>query len=221
VDVGGAVVADEQTPALVEPGEGAFDDPAIVSEAGAVLGLAPGDHGFDPSLPELPSVTGVVVATVGDDPVGATSRSTDAAAHRWDEVDERNQLGDVVTVTARERPCERRPGAVGQEVVLGARAAPVDRARPGLAAPFFAWIWLESATARDQSSSPAACSSASSNSCSRCQTPASCHNRSRRQHVIPEPNPSSCGKCSHAIPVCNTNKIPLRTLRSSSGLRPG
>ena len=140
MDVGGAVVADEQPPALVEPGEGAFHDPTVVSEAGAVLGLATGDHGFDPSLPELPSVAGVVVATVGDDPVGAAARPTDAAAHRWDKVDERNQLGDVVPVTARQRPCQRCPGTVGQQVVLGARTAPVDRARPGLAAPFFAWI---------------------------------------------------------------------------------
>jgi len=38
--------------------------------------------------------------------------------------------------------------AVGEQVVLGARAAPVDRARPRRGAPFLAGTWLESATAR-------------------------------------------------------------------------
>ncbi len=105
--------------------------------------------------------------------------------------------------------------------MLGARTAPVNRARPGLGAPFFAWIWLESQTPRDQSSSPAACNSPSSSSCKRCHTPASCQVRGLRQQVIPEPNPSSWGRCSQAIPVCRTNRIPLNTCRSSSGLRPG
>jgi hypothetical protein len=38
---------------------------------------------------------------------------------------------------------------------------------------------------------------------------------------MPEPQPISCGKYSHGIPVCKTNKIPLNTLRSSIRLRPG
>ena len=32
---------------LVEPGEGALDDPALTAEAGAVLGLATGDDRLD------------------------------------------------------------------------------------------------------------------------------------------------------------------------------
>jgi hypothetical protein len=52
-------------------------------------------------------------------------------------------------------------------------------------------------------------------------TPARCHSSRRRQHVTPEPKPSSAGRCVHAIPVCNTNKIPCNASRSSSRLRPG
>jgi DNA-binding beta-propeller fold protein YncE len=37
--------------------------------------------------------------------------------------------------------------------------------------------------------------------------------------VLPEPNPSSCGRNSHGMPVYRTNKMPERTLRSSSRLR--
>ena len=43
----------------------------------------------------------------------------------------------------------------------------------------------------------------------------------RRQQVIPEPQPISCGRCSQPIPVFNTNKIPLNTFRSSIRFRPG
>jgi hypothetical protein len=43
VDLGATVVADEQSLEVVQPGEGAFDDPAGTAEPRAVLGLAAGD----------------------------------------------------------------------------------------------------------------------------------------------------------------------------------
>ena len=52
MDLGAAVVADEQSFELVEPGEGALDDPAVAAKPGAVLGLAAGDLGFDAALAE-------------------------------------------------------------------------------------------------------------------------------------------------------------------------
>jgi hypothetical protein len=39
--------------------------------------------------------------------------------------------------------------------------------------------------------------------------------------VYPDPYPSSCGRCIHAIPVCSTNKIPDNASRSGNRLRPG
>ena len=50
VDVVAAVVADEEALVVVQPGEGALDDPAGAAEAGAVFGLAPGDLGADAAL---------------------------------------------------------------------------------------------------------------------------------------------------------------------------
>jgi hypothetical protein len=47
VGFGSAVVADKQPFELVQPGEGALDDPAIAAQAGAVRGAATGDLGFD------------------------------------------------------------------------------------------------------------------------------------------------------------------------------
>ncbi len=49
--------------------------------------------------------------------------------------------------------------------------------------------------------------------------PASFQSRSRRQHVMPELKPRSCGKCSHWIPVCSTYKIPHSTSRFGNDLR--
>src|SRR4051812_18394242 len=186
-----------------------------------MLALASRDHWLDAALTDEPAVLVVVVAAVGDDAVGAFPRSADTAADRRHAVEQLEQLGDVVAIAARERPGERQSAAVYEEGLLAAAPAAIDGAGTRLRAPFFAWMWLESATARDHSISPEACNSASSNSCNRCQTPASCQARNLRQHVMPQPKPSSCGRCSQPIPVCKTNKIPCNASRSSNGLRPG
>ena len=48
VDIGAAVVADEQPPELVEPGKRTLNDPADTAQTGAVVGLAVGDLGVTP-----------------------------------------------------------------------------------------------------------------------------------------------------------------------------
>ncbi len=98
MDVGAAVVADEQSASLVEPGEGALHDPAVAPEAGAVFGLAPRDLGFDAALPELLAVVLGVIAAVGKESVGPATRPTDTSTHRRDQIDEGEQLGDVMAV---------------------------------------------------------------------------------------------------------------------------
>ena len=50
MDLGAAFVADVESFHPVEPGEGAFDDPAVAAQAGAVAGFAAGDDRFDPEL---------------------------------------------------------------------------------------------------------------------------------------------------------------------------
>jgi hypothetical protein len=103
-----------------------------------VLGLAARDLRFDPPLAELAPVLVVVVAAVGSDTVGPLPGPADLAAHRRDTVDERDQLGYVVAVAARDRPGERDPGRVDQEVVLRPVSGSVNRARARRGAPFFA-----------------------------------------------------------------------------------
>jgi len=122
----------------VEPGEGAFDDPAVASESGAVAGVTAGDQRFDAAAPDEATVFVVVVAAVGEHGVRSAAWPAGTAANRRDAVEQREQLGDVVAVRGRERPGERQAAAVYEDVVLAARTAPVDRAGADLRAPFFA-----------------------------------------------------------------------------------
>ncbi len=49
VDVGAAFVAQPESSVLVEPRDGALNDPALAAQAGAVAGVLAGDPGFDPA----------------------------------------------------------------------------------------------------------------------------------------------------------------------------
>ena len=138
MDLVAAVVADEQPFELVQPGEGAFDDPAVAAEPGAVLGAAAGDLRGDAAAAELATVALVVVAAVGGHPVGPSAWPADLAAHRRHTVDERDQLGDVMAVAAGDRPGKRDPGRVYEKVMLRAVSGSINRARARLGAPFFA-----------------------------------------------------------------------------------
>ncbi len=69
---------------------------------------------------------------------------------------------------------------------------------------FLARARVDHNLARDRLA-PADRSSAGSSSRRRCPTPASLQSRSRRQQVIPDPKPSSCGRYHHGMPVYSTN----------------
>src|SRR5205814_4376272 len=117
------------------PSEGALDHPTRSAETGAMLGLPTGDLGRDPTAAQLPAVLVVVVAAVGGEALGSSARAADLAAHGRDPLEQRDQLGDVVAVAARERPGERERASVNQEVVFGAGASAINRARARLGAP--------------------------------------------------------------------------------------
>ena len=138
MDVVAAVGADEQAATVVKPGEGAFDDPALSAEPGAVLGLATSDDRLDALLPDEPAVLVVVVAAVGDQGARPSPRPTDTPTYGRHAVEQLEQLRDVVAVAARQGPGERDASAVYEEVVLAAPAAAIDWAGTRLRAPFFA-----------------------------------------------------------------------------------
>jgi len=138
VDLVAAVVADEQSFGLVQPGEGALDDPAIAAQAGAVRGAATGDLGFDAAAAQFAPVLVVVVAAVSAQSLRPPARAADSAAYGRNPVKQRDQLGDVVTVAAAERPGERDSGRFYEQVMLRAGSGSINRARARRGAPFFA-----------------------------------------------------------------------------------
>ena len=86
--------------------DGAFDDPAVAAQAGVVFGPAMCDLGRDAALTELATVA------VGAEPVWPAAGPADRATHWRDAVEERDQLGAVVTIAAGDRPGKREPAAV-------------------------------------------------------------------------------------------------------------
>jgi hypothetical protein len=138
VDLVAAVVADEQPFELVEPGEGAFDDPAVAAQPGAVLGLPACDLRGDAALAELAAAAVVVVTAVGAETIGSAARAPWLAADGRDTVEERDQLGAVVAVAARNSPGERDPRRIYEKVMLRTASGSINRARARFGAPFFA-----------------------------------------------------------------------------------
>ena len=186
-----------------------------------MAGLAPRDLRCDPAPTELATMAVVVVAAVGAEALGSPSWSADLAAHSRHAVDERDQLGAVVTVAARDGPGERDSGRVDEEVVLGAVSSSSNRDWAGLGAPSFACTRLASATARDYSISPAVRKRATSSSCSRSQPPACCHSSRRCQQVTPDPKPSSAGRCVHEIPCAARTRRPATPAGPTAASDPG
>jgi hypothetical protein len=136
------------------------------------------------------------------------TRSSTRTGDRWDDVDQRERLLRIVGVGGREPDGERDAVANHHQVVLGARLAVVDRVRPGLLASLFARTLMESTPVRDLSVAASPPSQSSNLACSRSQTPTSCQSRSRCQHVVPLPQPSSFGSNRQGQPVWSTKMIP-------------
>jgi len=133
-------IADVETVELVQPGEGALDDPAHAAEARAMRGLSTSDQRLDAERSQLATVEVVVVAAIGNQLFRPPLRPARLAPHGRDRLQEQEKLGAVVTVRAGYGPGQRDPAAVGQQVVLRAATAPVDWARPRRGAPFFDWM---------------------------------------------------------------------------------
>ena len=114
--------------------------------------VAFGDERLDAAAAEFVPVGLRVVGAVGEEELRSASRSSAFAADRWDRLEEREQLGDVVAVGGGEEAGEGNPVCVGDQVVFAAGAAAVDGAGAGLFAPKSARKEDESQTARERSS---------------------------------------------------------------------
>lgn len=152
MDVVADFPADPQAAEPVQVGERALDNPALSAQSGAVFGAPPGDQRPHAELPHQAAVLVVVIPAVGKNDVRSAPWSAALSPHGWHGFEERDELGDVVAIAASQRDGERDTDGVGDQVVLAARPAPVNRTSPRLGAPFNARMCEPSTAARERSS---------------------------------------------------------------------
>lgn len=220
MDVHAAFVSHAESSELMKPANRALHNPAQDPESTSVAGVSARDECADSSFGQFDFVRRGVIRPIGNDIARATLGTPHFSSHRWNRVDKRDQLGHIVAVCAGDGEGKRNALSVGDEMVLGAEFAAIGWIGAGLLPPKTARTLDESTTTRDQSIRSALCKRASITSYTRCQTPNSCHLANRRQHVIPHPQPISCGKYSHGIPVRSTNRMPVSASRLATAGRP-
>jgi hypothetical protein len=205
---------------LVKPSNRTFNDPPRRAESAAVFGVAFGDDGFNAFGAQCVAMRLGIVPAVALKAVGAATRSSAFAADRGNRLHQRKQLGHVMSVGGRQGEAQRDALRVGKKMVFAPRLPSISWIRPRLLPPKTARTDALSTTARDQSMASASLSRASSSSCTCCHMPACCQACRRRQQVMPLPQPISCGRYSHGIPVRNTKRIPVRACRFGIAGRP-
>jgi hypothetical protein len=221
MDLGKSRVANSKTMEIMEPSMSPFDYPSIFSKATAMLGAALCKNGFDAPITQFLPVCFGVVSAIGVDDLRLFQRAPADTTDGWNRVNERQQLGEVMTICSGQDDRERHPICVSSNMVLGARSRTIYGVRPSFWPAPMARTEDESRITREKSIWPAARNSASNSTCNRSHTPASCQSRKRRQQVTPEPQPISAGRSRQRSPVRNTNKMPFNAARSGTGLRPG
>ena len=221
MNLGLPFVADAQPAKLMQPGDRALDHPAGAAKAAPMLGVAARNLGGDAAGGQARAMGIGVVAAVGLHAVGFALRCPRFAGDGRDRLHERQQLGDVVAVGLGQDHRKGKALGVREEVVFRAGFTAIGRVRSSFFPAPTARIEEESAMAREKSMRSAARSLESSKRCSRSHTPASCQALSRRQQVIPDPQPISLGSISQGIPDRKTNRIPVSARRLSIGFRPG
>jgi hypothetical protein len=103
-----------------------------------VPGAAPGDVRGDLHGADLVAVALVIITTIGIQVAGTASGLAAHAAHPWDRVDQWQQLGDVVAVTAGSDRGQRDPVGLDDDVVLAAGPARSTGDGPMAGPPFIA-----------------------------------------------------------------------------------
>ena len=137
-----------------------------------------------------------------------------------DGANQRQQLRDIICVGAGQDGRERDTLLFCNEMMFAAKLTPIYRTRSCFFPANIARTDELSTIALAKSIWPRSRSSASSASCTRCQTPSCCHCTSRRQHAVPEPQPISLGSIFQGMPERSTKIMPVNIARSSMGLRP-
>ncbi|ALK32993.1 hypothetical protein bpln_2g07400 [Burkholderia plantarii] len=209
----------EANPELSESGESgmrAFDHPTMPPKAIATFDATTRDTCLDAALSQIMSTARKVIPFVSVQFGRPLARLTSQASHGRDGIKRELECHRIVPIGSRDRDSQRDATRIYDDVSFRSELAAVRRVGAGFLAPRGLETLAPSRLARSQSIWSCSRSRRSIARCSRCHTPAACQSRRRRQHVMPLPKPSSCGRSSHGMPVCSTYRMPLSAARSST-----
>ena len=220
MDISPPFVADREAPEAIEPGERALDDPAVATQAVAGVDAFTRNADLDVATAQGGSAPRIVIALIRmefDRPLASLSGGR---LGRGDGIQQQLEDLRVVAIGSSQERGKREAAPLDHNMALRARFAPIRWIRADGVAPLLAGMLALSREARLQSMRSVSPRRSRSVWCSRSHTPASCQSRKRRQHVTPEPQPSSCGSISHGMPDLSTKMIPLKAARSETRGRP-
>ncbi len=202
-----------------KPSVRALNHPPVTAQALPALDALAGDPGpYAAPLQILPA-SAAVVSLVGMQLVGALTRPAIQATYRGNRIQGGFECDRVMSIRLCYGDGQGNASGIDYEVPLAPEFAAIRRARPGLFAPRGLGTLAPSMLARLQSIWSCSRSRTSMARCNLSHTPSACQSRRRRQQVMPLPKPSSWGRSSHGIPVCNTYRMPLNAARSSTERR--
>ena len=219
-EVEASLVAGCQAATTAEPSERAFDHPAMASQPLGAVDAAPGNPRLDAAPARRSSTVREVVTLISMRLRRSPLRPADARADRRHGIDQFVEEPAIVDVCCGEPDGERDALGVSNEMAFGAGSTAIGRIGTGFFAPLLAGTDALSTQARLPSMAPARPRRSSRTRGSLSRTPAVCHSRSRRQHVMPDPHPLSWGSLSQGIPLFSTNTMPLSAARCGRGARP-
>ena len=215
------LITNSQSAKLMQPGKCAFHYPASFTQPAAVRCSTLGQQRFDLQNSQSNAVWLRIIGTITLNNIRTLTRSATPASYRWNCFNQRKKLRHVVVISTGNNGSKRCPVGVGNYMMFTAIFASIGGVWARFLPPKIARTDAESTTAREKSILSAFRSLLSKMRCISSQTPAFCQSRSLRQHVMPEPQPISLGKCSQPIPVLSTNRIPVKAARFGIDFRPG
>jgi hypothetical protein len=222
MDIGTFFIANTQTPPLKKPIKESFHHIAVDAKAAAMLGVALSNDGnYAQTTQGLSNLGFRIVSAISKQMIGMSPGTSARIGNGRDGLDQGHGPLRVMHVSAGVFDNQRGTVAVGQHMALRAIFASVCGVRASLCPPKTARTEQLSMMAVDQSIPPALPSESRRSFHIFVQTPWLCQSRSRRQQVMPEPQPISSGKYSHGVPDFKTKRMPVRQARSETrGLPP-
>jgi hypothetical protein len=220
VNICSTFVSNPKPSELASPRMSSFNYPAITSKTVFRFDPFACNARANATFSARTTTSGIVIPFVGVQFVGTESRPAPRTWNGRNTIQQVFQGSRVVDISSRQQTGQRNALSIDEKMVLRARFAFVRGVGARRFAPFFAATVAESTDARLQSISPARPNFSKNRRCKFCQTPASCHSWSRRQQVMPLPQPISLGSISQGMPLRRTKRMPVKVARSDMRGRP-